>query len=462
MRTCCFGTFYLGGRIDLLRLREHLAGDYPDATLVTERGQAVLFVPLAAGVLAPATDRERIAYDVVNYQFDSGLGQILFRFRSEHRIPELEESPAKFALRQSEIAGAGLAYLRRALNIQNLSEVDSLAASPEQSRKLRSETGIQPFRVGLDAMSVTFSFADRVWLVGADVPDLETSRAEDLSEVSPGFVFGLGPDRFWSPVVTEDVTWDMVLLQLRESGVRMMKDVGRAWLEVIQRQLEQMTTTLAERNAVVWAQEREDVEQLDVNFHLLATDTRRFISTYSLLRLEVVSRERWERFSTFERHVELANKALDEAHRAIERMTRPLDFREFQLLKTGVEEVEGRIMLLTILLVLMELFRMATEPGHWGSKGVLLGLVILIPTGFLLFERWRRSAVVRRGRALLTRNRIERVKTDIKEIEQEIEQLKSEDFLAEETQQSFLSELSVSRDRLKRQQAEHEEELKKT
>lgn len=138
MRTCCFGTFYLGGRIDLLRLREHLAPDYPDATLVTERGQAVLYVPLAAGELAAVSGRERIAYDMVNYQFDSGFGQILFTFRSASRISALEEFPAKFALRQPEIADAGLTYLRRALNIKSLSEINSLVRTPEQSRKLRS------------------------------------------------------------------------------------------------------------------------------------------------------------------------------------------------------------------------------------------------------------------------------------------------------------------------------------
>ena len=421
----------------------------------------MLYLPLATGELDASAAGQDISYEAVNYQFDSGIGLVLFMFKSRKRIRALEASPAEFALGQPAIAEAALGFLRRSLNIKSFAEISGLAHDPAQRRKLQAATGIQPLCVGLDGLIVNFNVVDRFWLTGTDVPDLDTADAEDLSETKPGFVFALSRNRYWSPVLTEEVIWDMVLLQLREIGAGLMKYIAVDWLGVVQRQLGQMATTLIERNAVVWAQEREDVERLDVNFHLFAIEARRFFAAGSMPVLEIVSRDRWDRTSTFEHHQDQVNLALDETHRTIERMTRPLDFREFQMLKTGVEEVEGRIMLLTVLLVVMALFTMAVEPGHWLGKGALLGLVFLIPAGFLLFERWRRSAVARRGRALLTRNRLERVRADIKDSESEIERVKKENFLAENTRQSFLSELNEALERLKRQQVEYEDALKR-
>jgi hypothetical protein len=206
---------------------------------------------------------------------------------------------------------------------------------------------------------------------------------------------------------------------------------------------------------------REEVEHFDVNFHRFATSARRRLIDGDTTPLGVVDRRRWDRQSDFARQQELAGNALDEAHRAIAGMTRPLDFREFELLKTGVEEVEGRIMLLTVLLVLMGLFTLAIEPGNWTSKSILLVLVILIPVGFLFFERWRREAVVRRGRELLTRQRLEETGRQIGELEQEMKRSQSDDVMAADIREGLGREMSELLARLKARQDELSAELGK-
>jgi hypothetical protein len=252
-----------------------------------------------------------------------------------------------------------------------------------------------------------------------------------------------------------------VLLELRELSGRYLRGAAASWLAHTQIQLEQLSATLEEHNRVVRNQVREEVEHFDVNFHQFATSARRRLIDGDTIPLSVVDRRRWDRQSDFQRQKELAGSALDEAHRAIEGMTRPLDFREFQLLKTGVEEVEGRIMLLTVLLVLMELVTLAIEPGHWTSKGILLVLVILIPVGFLFFERWRREAVVRRGRELLTRQRLVELGRQIAELEQEMKRSQSDDVMAADIREGLAREMNELLARLKSRQDELSDELGK-
>ena len=251
------------------------------------------------------------------------------------------------------------------------------------------------------------------------------------------------------------------MLELRELSGRYLRGAAADWLAHTQIQLEQLSATLEEHNRVVRDQVREEIEHFDVNFHRFATSARRRLIDGDTTPLGVVDRRRWDRQSDFQRQQELAGEALDEAHRAIEGMTRPLDFREFQLLKTGVEEVEGRIMLLTVLLVLMGLVTLAIEPGHWTSKGILLVLVVLIPVGFLFFERWRRETVVRRGRELLTRQRLQEMGRQIAELEQEMKRSESDDVMAADIREALGREMNEVRVRLKARQDELSAELRR-
>ena len=461
MKSHCFGLYYLGGPVELLRLREHLRPVYPGAMPVSRREELVLEIPLARGTIPAAPGRPEVRYQATNYQFGHGFGLALFTFESDRPIPDLLAMPARFIFQQAELAGAIFAYLFQALGVSGISEIDGVASTRERRQQLKSRTGIQVIPAGLDEIRTGFTIIETCWLVGKDVPGLDTSKAEHLSELSPGLIFRLGTGRYWSPAESEEVLWDLVLLELRELGGRYLRSTAAGWLARTQTQLEQLSATLVEHNRVVRNQVREEVENFDVNFHQFATSARRRLIDSEMSPLEVVDRRRWDRQSDFQRQKELAGDALDEAHRAIAGMTRPLDFREFELLKTGVEEVEGRIMLLTVLLVLMGLVTLAIEPGHWTSKGILLALVILIPVGFLFFERWRREAVVRRGRELLTRQRVEETGRQIGELELEIRHSQGDDVMAADIREGLGREMNELLARLRARQDELSAELRR-
>jgi hypothetical protein len=461
MKTHCFGLYYLGGPVELLRLREHLRPVYPGATPVSRREEMVLQIPLVSRTIPAASGQPEVRYEATNYQFGHGYGLALFTFESDRPIPDLTAMPARFIFQQAELAGAIFAYLFQALGVKGISEIDGVASTRERRLQLKLRTGIQVIPAGLNEIRTGFMTTESCWLVGKDVPGLDTSKAEDQSEKFPGLILRLGPGHYWSPAENEEVLWDLVLLELRELSGRYLRDAAVGWLARTQTQLEQLSATLEEHNRVVGNQVREEVEHFDVNFHQFATSARRRLIDGDTTPLGVVDRQLWNRQSDFQRQQELAGKALDEAHRAIEGMTRPLDFREFQLLKTGVEEVEGRIMLLTVLLVLMELVTLAIEPGHWTSKGILLVLVILIPVGFLFFERWRREAVVRRGRGLLTRQRLVELGRQIAELEQEMKRSQSDDVMAADIREGLGREMNEVLARLKARQDELSAELRK-
>jgi len=461
VKTLCFGLYYLGGPVELLRLREHLRPAYPGATPVSQREEMVLQIPLVSGTIPVAPGQPEVHYEATNYQFGHGFGLALFTFESDQPIPDLMAAPARFIFQQAEPGGAILAYLYQALGVKGISEISGVASTRERRQQLKARTGIQVIPAGLDSFSTGFTTTETCWLVGKDIPGLDTSKAEDLSELSPGLVFRLGTGRYWSPTENEEVLGDLVLLELRELSGRYLRGAAADWLTHTQIQLEQLSATLVEHNRVVRNQVREEVEHFDVNFHRFATSTRRRLIDGEMTPLEVVNRRRWDRQSDFPRQQELTGNALDEAHRAIAGMTRPLDFREFELLKTGVEEVEGRIMLLTVLLVLMGLFTLAIEPGNWTSKGILLVLVILIPVGFLFFERWRREAVVRRGHELLTRQRLEETGRRIAELEQEMKRAQGDDVMAADIREGLAREMNEVLARLKARQAELSAELRK-
>jgi hypothetical protein len=434
---------------------------YPGVTPVSRREEMALQIPLVSGTIPAAPGQPEVHYEATNYQFDHGFGLALFTFESDRPIPDLAAMPARFIFQQAELAGAIFAYLYQALGVKGISEIDGVASTRERRQQLKARTGIQVIPAGLDEIRTGFTISETCWLVGKDGAGLDNSKAEDLSEQSPGLVFRLGTGRYWSPAENEEVLWDLVLLGLRELSGRYLRSTAAGWLARTQAQLEQLSATLVEHNRVVRNQVREEVERFDVNFHQFATSARRRLIDGEMTPLEVVDRRRWDRQSDFPRQQELTSNALDEAHRAIEGMTRPLDFREFQLLKTGVEEVEGRIMLLTVLLVLMGLVTLAIEPGHRTSKGILLALVILIPVGFLFFERWRREAVVRRGRELLTRQRLGETGRQIAELELEIKHSQSDDVMAADIREGLGREMNELLARLKARQDELSAELSK-
>jgi hypothetical protein len=421
----------------------------------------VLQIPLVSGTIPAAPGQPEVRYEATNYQFGHGFGLAVFTFESVRPIHDLAAMPTRFIFQQAEMAGAILAYLYQALGVNGISEIGGVASTRERRQQLKTRTGIQVIPAGLDEIKTGFTTTETCWLVGKDVPGFDTSKAEDLSELSPGLVFRLGTGHYWSPAENGEVLWDLVLLELRELSGRYVRDAAVGWLARTQTQLEQLSATLVEQNRVVRNQVREEVELFDVNFHLFATSARRRLIDGDTTPLEVVDRRRWDRQSDFQRQQELAGNALDEAHRGIAGMTRPLDFREFQLLKTGVEEVEGRIMLLTVLLVLMGLVTLAIEPGHWTSKGILLVLVILIPVGFLFFERWRREAVVRRGRELLTRQRLQEMGRQIAELEQEMKRSQSDNVMSADIREGLAREMNEVLARLKVRQDELSAELRK-
>ena len=130
MKLHCFGLYYLGGPVELLRLHEHLRRVYPDAALVSRREDMVLQVPIVGGIVPAGPGRPEVTYEVTNYQFDHGFGLTLLAFRSDQPIPDLMVAPARFIFQQAELGGAILAYLYQALGVDGMSEVPGVARRP--------------------------------------------------------------------------------------------------------------------------------------------------------------------------------------------------------------------------------------------------------------------------------------------------------------------------------------------
>jgi hypothetical protein len=456
MKTYCFGLNYLGGRVDLPRFRQNLGGHYPESSLVIQRGEKVLVIPLVKGELA--LPEGAIPYEATAYQFESGFGVWVAAFESKGPVATILDNPA-FVFTQPAFSQAVMDFLKRSFGVENLANLHSLLRHKDGIRDLQAATGVEVAQVGLEDANLGLEFSEATLVVGPSLEAMDMGAALDVSRKG-GEVFALGSNRLWARAMNDALLWDLIQMFLREQGVTRLKHLALHWMEQLQRQLAQMQASLAEENEAVWAQDREDVERLDLRFHLFSGETRRFLVRGEFLWLDVIEREKWNALSLFKRQKELIHETLEESGRSVERMTRPLDFREFKLLKSGVEEVEARIMLLTVLLVLMELFAQALVPGHWVPKGILLLLIIAIPGGYLLFERWRKQETLRKGRAILVANRKQRVEADIRTYELELERLQGAGFLSGEVRDTYEREMKEIIARLKEKKMGYESELK--
>ena len=141
MKTHCFGLYYLGGPVELLRLREHLRTAYPGVTPVSRREEMVLQIPLVSGTIPAAPGQPEVRYEATNYQFGHGFGLALSTFESDRPIPDLPAMPARFIFRQAELAGAIFAYLFQALGVKGISEIDGVASTRERRQQLKARPG---------------------------------------------------------------------------------------------------------------------------------------------------------------------------------------------------------------------------------------------------------------------------------------------------------------------------------
>jgi len=455
MKTFCFGLNYLGGRVDLRRLHQHLAVHYPEATLEMKRAEKVLSLTMARGTLT--LEGKALPFELTSHHFASGHGIYIVAVESQDPVGcILDETSSVYS--QPAVSQALADFLKRCFGVEDFASLDTTLKHKEGVRDIKAETGIEVAWIGQEDVNIGFEFSETLLVVGPSLEAMDMQGAKEISK-KEGEVLALSPDRLWARAMDDDLLWDLVLIFLREHGVRRIKAIALHWLVELQRQLSQMQVSLGEGNKAVLTQDREEVEDLDLRFHVFTIEARRFLVRNEFPWLEAIDRDKWGTLTLFRQQKELVHETLEEGTRALERMTRPLDFREFKLLKSGVEEVEARIMLLTVLLVLMEFFTQALVPGHWIAKGILLILILAIPTGYFFFGRWRKQEALRKGRAIFLGNRLERVDAEIRLREQELERLKSADFLNVETKEGYRREMNEIIARYKDRRREYEDEL---
>ncbi len=464
MKAHHFSLCYLGGDVDLVKLKAHLSEAYPGTTLEMVRGNRVANIPLVSGVMSP--EGREVGYRVVCHQFDSGFGTVSFMVELD-----LQEQGAALVQGQQAFRGPGLAavvpeYINRVFGTRDAGELIAEIRKPEERRRIKEGPGVDLLSVGRDNFSIGIHEFDCIWLAGGGGEEAKKAGWRDLT-AGRGQLLAGDTNRFWSPQAGAELYWDMVLLLLREHSSSCYLVYARAWLGTLNLQLKQTGESLRQKNEALWSQDRDDIETMDMNFLAFNLHLRDFLLGQEHLyrrdeppaNLRLVEPAEWERLSRYRSRRALIDGVMAECKHIIGRMTMPLDFREFRLLKTGVEQLEARIMLLTVLLVIMEIFAHLLKPGHWYLKAALVLLLAAIPGSYILWERTRRRRLRRRSRELYLRNLRSRTEEEARDIDQRLAALTGTPGIEPKTRDHYLGVYQGIRARIKERTAEISAEL---
>lgn len=464
MKAHHFSLCYLGGDVDLVKLKAHLSEAYPGTTLEMVRGNRVANIPLVSGVMSP--EGREVGYRVVCHQFDSGFGSVVLSLDAGGGDHTSALDLIRQAARGPELAAASVDYFNRVFGVRDAGELFAKLRRTESRRIIRSGPGVDLLNTGLDYSNVTIHFFDCLWLVGGDRNSEQRKEWLDLT-AGRGLLWAGDSNRFWSPEDDPELYWDMTAILLREHGASSCLDFANSWMGSLDQQLRQTADSLLRENEEVWSQERLDIEALDRNFLAFNIHLRSFLLGQENLyrrdeppaNLRLVEPAEWERLSRYRSRRALIDGVMAECKHIIGRMTMPLDFREFRLLKTGVEQLEARIMLLTVLLVIMEIFAHLLKPGHWYLKAALVLLLAAIPGSYILWERTRRGRLRRRSRELYLRNLRSRTEEEARDIDQRLAALTGTPGIDPKTRDHYLGVYQGIRARIKERTAEISAEL---
>lgn len=387
----------------------------------------MLHIPLLSQTITK-DDRE-MDLQLVCHQFTSGFGSLVASLDDRGGPMGLSLEQADAAVHGLEASQAVIALFNRVFGTQDLGELFSKLKDPEQRRQFQQSSGVEILVLGRDQCHLGLQGFNCYWTVGGEI---EKRGWVDLT-TGQGLVWAGDNNRFWSPGESQELYWDMVAILYREHLSSCYLEYVRGWLGILSQQLKQTKESLSQPNEEWWAQDRDEVELIDLNFISFDIQCRETLSAQEHLyrrqtppaALRIIEPNQWETLSRYSHRRLLISELLSECRYAIERMARPLDFREFRLLKTGVEEVEARIMLLTLLLVLMEIFSLWLEPGRWYLKGVWLILLIAIPGSFIVWTRLRRFRNKKQSRLRYLENMKTKAEEEAQAYQQQVAELGS-------------------------------------
>ncbi len=431
MRVHHFSLCYLGGQVDLVKLRAHLAQDFPGAALEMVRRNHIVNVSLASGSLD--LDGKSVPYRIVCHQYDSGFGTVVHSLEVEGPTMAGAIDQARKAISGPVLARAALAYFNRVFGTREIEEIYSHLTKSGPRGFQRLGPGRELFPEGCDYWNVGINEFDCLWLVGGDGDEARRAGWHDLT-AGRGRLLAGDTNRFWSSDDPPDLYWDLAAILMREHLASCFRNYTYSWLGTLNQHLEHYRDGLSQGNEMLWAHYREEVEGLDINFlayrvylqSVLLGQEQLYRRDHPPANLVHLEPEAWERLSRYRYRRAAIDRLMAECQHIIERMTVPLDFREFRLLRTRVEQLEARIMLLTVLLVIMEIFAQFLEPGHWPVKWLLLALLVAIPGGYIIWEKTRRARARRRGREMHLKNLRDKAEGQAREKEQQMVALRDD------------------------------------
>lgn len=422
---------YLGGEVDLVKLRAHLAKNFPGTALEMVRRGHMVNVPLASGRLE--LEGTAVPYSIVCHQYDTGFGTVVHNVEIGDQKLATAIKMARKAVYGPGLATAALAYFNRVFGTREIGELYTHLKKTGARGFQRSGPGSDLFPEGCDYWNVGINEFDCLWLVGGDGEEARQAGWHDLT-AGRGLLLAGDTNRFWSADDPPDLYWDVVAILTREHLASCFRNYAYSWMGTLSQHLKQYRDGLAQGNEELWSIYRDEVESLDLNLlsfriylqSVLLGQEQLYRRDHPPANLVHIEPGDWERLSRYRSRRAAIDGLMAECQHLIERMTVPLDFREFRLLKTGVEQLEARIMLLTVLLVIMELFSQLLEPGHWPLKGLLMLLLVAIPGGYILWERTRRARTRRRGRLMHLKNLRAQAEEAAREKEQQMAALRED------------------------------------
>lgn len=459
MKAHYFSLCYLGGEVDLVKLRAHLAKAFPGTALEMVRRSHLVTVPLASGSLE--LEGTAVPYKIVCYQFDAGFGTVVHSLETGEQGLASAIERARKAVNGPELATSSLGYFNRVFSTREIGELYTHLKKTGVRGFQRSGPGRELFPEGCDYWNVGINEFDCLWLVGGDGEEARKAGWHDLT-AGRGRLLAGDTNRFWSADDPPDLFWDVAAILMREHLASCFRNFTYSWMGTLNQHLKHYREGLTLGNEELWAHYRDEVERLDVNFlafrvylqSVLLGQEQLYRRDHPPANLVHIEPAEWERLSRYRSRRAAIDRLTAECQHIIERMTVPLDFREFRLLKTGVEQLEARIMLLTVLLVIMELFAQFLEPGHWPMKWLLLALLVAIPGSYILWERTRRERARRRGRAMHLKNLRAKAEEEAREKEHQMAALREDPGIDPQSRDYYLG---IYKDLAKRMRGRAEE-----
>lgn len=433
MKVSNFTYCELGSSLDLTRMLGHLLPYYPQSSIDNIRNQKVLTVQLAQGPVE--LEGEAGEHRSAAYIWDSGRGLIVNQFRSAKPLAKASD-PMALTSSHPQAMQAMHEFILKALGLSDITELHRMAADHRRLEEISRMTGIQLNFIGLDAPGVYFLTSQQALIEEPDLAGLDVGAATAIGRKGRE-VFCSG-QQIWCRKADQELWEDVLLISMRELTIKNERMGALQWMDAIHSQLSTLLGFVEEKNEMLWSEEQQNMERTELHYRIFANRAQSFLCRTAQLALRAVDEAIWEQASVFARARVLLKDALEHIGQETERMKRPFEFLEFRLLKTGVEELESRILLLTGMLVMMEVFAYLIEPGHWGPKGILFGLIVLVPLAYLLWERGRLARRRRRARSLLLARRREELEGIVADIEQKISELRNHEGISQEFKAQFL------------------------